>query len=306
MAVTAYQQISANKRRSIGLILVFVVFVCVVGYFFGEYYGTGGYTGLYIAALISFFMTLTSIFAGDKLALASSGAQEIQKEDNPYVWRLVENVAMTAGLPMPRVYIIPDNGMNAFATGRNPEHASIALTAGIIDALENEELEAVIAHELSHIKNYDTRLLMIVVVLVGIISLLSNWVLRSQLWGGDRRRNNNNRGGGQLELILALVGIVFIILSPIIAELIKLAISRKREYLADASAVLLTRYAQGLASALEKIAAQEDHGRLQRANQATAHLFFVNPFGGTRKWLTNVFSTHPPIEDRIARLRQMS
>lgn len=300
--MTVYQQISANKRRSVLLVCVFIAFVLAMGYFMGEYAGYNGYAGLVYAATLSLFMTTFSYFGGDKVALLTAGAHQIQKEDNPYVWNLVENLCITAGLPMPKVYIIQDNVMNAFATGRNPKHASIALTTGIIDALENEELEGVIGHELSHIQNYDTRLMMMIVVLVGVVTLLGDWMWRMNFFG----KNDRERKAPQIELIFTIAALAFIILSPIIAELIKLAISRKREYLADSSAVLLTRYAEGLASALEKIGSQT-HGKMQRANTATAHLFLVNPFGATsRKRFRNLFSTHPPIEDRIAALRKMN
>lgn len=281
---------------------VFIALVLAIGFYVGEYYGTGGYGGIAYAGIVAVGMSLFSYFGGDKVALLSSGAQEIRKEDNPYVWRLVENLAITAGLPMPRVYIIPDGGMNAFATGRDPQHASIALTAGIINNLENEELEGVIAHELSHVKNFDTRIMMIVVVLVGVIALLADFMWRVRLFGGGGRRDS--REGGQIQLIFMIVGAVLLILSPIIAELIKLAISRRREYLADASAVLMTRYAEGLARALEKIGAQGG-GKLARANSATAHLFLTNPFGQDGV-VAKLFSTHPPIQDRIAALRRMS
>lgn len=252
-----------------------------------------------LAGLISIVMSLISYFAGDKIALSSSGAKEIKSEDNPYVFRIVENIAITAGLPTPRVYIIQDPSMNAFATGRKPELASIAFTTGIIEGLENEELEAVAAHEMSHIKNYDTRVMMIVAVLVGSITLLGN-----MMWHGrflSHRKSSNNKAG-QVELVLMIVAIVFIILSPIIAQLIQLAVSRKREYLADASAVLLTRYSEALATALEKIDAQG--APLQRANGATAHLYFSNPFGKKGSF-RNLWSTHPPAKERIRLLREM-
>jgi heat shock protein HtpX len=298
--MTAYQQIGRNKRRTAFLMAIFFAFLFVVGFFAGEYYGVGGVGGLFYAGVLSIVMALFSYFAGDKVSLAVAGAHQIETvEENPYVWRLVENLAITAGLPMPKVYLIEDAAMNAFATGRDPKHASVALTTGLVEGLEDEELEGVIAHELSHIGNYDTRLMMVVVVLVGAISLLADFTLRMHWFGGRRER----RGGGQLELILMVVGLVLIVLSPIIAELIKLAISRKREYLADASAVLLTRYADGLASALEKIAGQ-GNVELTRANHATAHLYLVNPFSASKTY-SRLFSTHPPIEERIAALRNM-
>jgi heat shock protein HtpX len=254
-----------------------------------------------MGAIISLFMSLFGYFGGSSMALVSSGAKQISKEDSTYVWNMVENLCIAVGMPMPKIYIINDPVMNAFATGRDPKHASIALTTGIINGLENEELEGVIAHELSHVRNYDTRLMTVVVVLVGVIALFGDWFFRARLFGmGDRR--GNNRESGQIQLILMLVGIVFVVLSPIIAQLIKLAISRRREYLADASAVLMTRYADGLAGALQKIGAQS--GKLQHANHATAHLYFSNPFGKQNR--SNLWSTHPPIQDRIAALRKMS
>ncbi|MFH1425819.1 MAG: M48 family metalloprotease [Candidatus Kerfeldbacteria bacterium] len=300
--MTVYQQIASNKRRTVFLMVLFFVLVFAVGFFVGEYWGPGGYSGLFFAGIFSIVMGLVSFFGGDKLSLATAGAKELTNKDQfPYVWRMVENLTITAGLPMPKVYIIDDPAMNAFATGRDPEKASIALTTGLIGGLENEELEGVIAHELSHVKNYDTRLMMIVVVLVGVLTLLADWMFRATIFGGGRRGGRKG-GGAQIELIFAIVGVALIILSPIIAEVIKLAISRKREFLADASAVLLTRYADGLAGALKKISGQDM--QLRRANHATAHLFIANPFKST-KMFSKMFSTHPPVEERIAKLQQM-
>jgi len=291
-----YQQIDSNKRKTVVLITLFIIFILLLGWIFGVLTDSG-YSGLIIAIIVSFFMTFFSYFAGDKVALATAGAKEIKKEDNPYVYRMIENLCITAGLPHPKVYIIDDYNINAFATGRDPQHASVAVTKGAIEKLENEELEGVLAHELSHIKNYDIRVMMIVIVLVGIIVLLSDWLMRSFIF---RDRENNKAAG-----VLLIVGIVLAILSPLIAQLIQLAISRKREYLADADGSLLTRYPQGLANALEKISLQNVQP-LKRANNATAHLYIANPFGQTKKFLTRIFSTHPPIEDRISKLRQMA
>jgi len=299
-----YNQIDSNKRKTLLLIAIFITFIIAIGYFVGVYLGYG--SGYLIGALIlSLVMSLTSYYKGDKIALASTGAKAVVKKDNPYVYRMVENLCITAGVPTPKVYIIDSPAMNAFATGRDPEHASIALTTGIISALENEELEGVIAHELSHIKNYDIRLMTIVVVLVGTIALLSNWFFRARLFGigGGNRRSSGSSGGGKFGAIIMVVGIVLLILSPIVAEIIKLAISRKREYLADASGSLLTRYPEGLASALEKIS--KSNKPLKTASAATSHLFISNPLkktGGMNK----LFSTHPPIIDRINKLRMMT
>ena len=258
-----------------------------------------GYGMMGLAVVISFFMTLVSYFKGDKIALKSTGAKEIQKKDHPYVYRMIENLCITAGTPVPKVHIIDSPALNAFATGRDPKHASIALTTGIINTLENEELEGVIAHELSHIKNYDIRVMTIVVVLVGTIALISDMFFRMRFFGVGNRRSSNDSGksGG----IIMIIGIVLLILSPIIAELIKLAVSRKREYLADASGALLTRYPEGLASALEKISTSSE--TLPHASAATAHLFISSPF--KKKSISGLFSTHPPIEERVKQLRSM-
>ena len=282
--------------------MIFIIFIIGLGWVFQQMYPEYGYTPLIIAVIISIMMSIISYFSGDKVALASSGAKgPIKKSDNPYVYRMVENLCITAGLPMPKIYIIPDKAMNAFATGRDPKHASIALTQGIIDGLENEELEGVIAHELSHIKNYDIRMMMIVVVLVGVIALLADWMIRIRWFGGGRKSRNSSKMQG----FFILIGIILAILSPLIAQLIKLAISRKREFLADASGSLMTRYPEGLARALEKISINAKP--LDRASNATAHLFIANPFGTRAKTgIKKLFSTHPPVEERIAKLRAMA
>lgn len=290
-----YSQITSNKRQSVALITIFIVILLVLGYVFGIVSGIGDLAGLFLATILSFIITMVSYFKGDKIALASSGAKAIGKEENPYVYRMIENLCITSGLPVPKVYIINDPAINAFATGRNPETASVAVTTGAIEQLTNEELEGVLAHEMSHIQNYDIRFMMLVAVLVGSIAILSNILLRS---GHLRGRS---REGGNVLAVFMLVGIVLAILSPLVAELIKLAISRRREYLADASGTLLTRYPEALAKALEKIGAQ--NMPMQNASKATAHLFFANPFSG--KKLANLFSTHPPIQDRINKLRNV-
>ena len=292
----------ANKRKTVLLILLTILILGGLGYAFGYYYESGPY-GLVFALVIALLMSLGSYYTGDKVALAVSGARAIKKEDSPYVYRMVENLCITAGLPMPKIYIIEDNAMNAFATGRDPQHSSIALTTGIIQGLENEELEGVIAHELSHIQNYDIRVMMIVATLVGVIVLLGDFMLRFQLFGGKRR--SSSEGGSQAQMILFIAALVFMILAPLIGQLIKLAISRKREFLADASGSMLTRYPQGLASALRKIGAQ--NRPMDHASNATAHLFFSSPFGSGRgkKFLARMFSTHPPIEERIKALDDM-
>lgn len=295
--MTTYGYITSNKRRSVLLIIVFTIIVIALGWLFGALleYGTGG---IIVAAFLAVIMSLTSFYSGDKIALWTAGAVPITQEQNPYVYRIVENLAITAGLAMPRVYLIPDTALNAFATGRDPQHASVAFTTGIVEALTNEELEAVAGHELSHIKNFDTRLMMIVAVLVGTMAMLSHFFLRANLFGGRRRSDNNQAGP-----ILLIIGLVLAILSPLIAQLIKLAIARRRELLADADSALLTRYPEALAQALRKIGAT--NRPLARANPATAHLFLTNPFGSTGGW-ARLFSTHPPIEERIKALEQMA
>jgi heat shock protein HtpX len=299
-----YKQIDANKRRTIFLIIGFVVFNLLVGWAFAEF-TEAGYISLAIAIIISIVMALVSYYQGDKIALLAAGAKPIKKQDNPYVYRMVENLCITAGLPLPKIYIIDDPAINAFATGRNPQHASIAITTGAIQKLENEELEGVIAHELSHIKNYDILVMTIVIVLVGMVALLGDWFFRIQLWGGGSRRRSDSRSGNQIQSILLIMGLIFLIISPIIAKLIQLAISRKREYLADASAALLTRYPAGLANALEKIK-QVNLQPMRHANNATAHLYISSPFGKKKQLFSKLFSTHPPIDDRIKALRAMA
>lgn len=300
--MTTYQQISANKRRSFFLIILFILFILFLGWIFSSalQYGPDAFV---FAVVIALMMSLVSYFSGDRIALWTAGALPVEKKDNPYVYRLVENLCITAGIPLPKIYIIPDPALNAFATGRKPDTASIALTTGIIDALKNEELEGVIAHELSHIKNYDIRLMTIVIVCVGVVALFSDFFLRFSFFHGGRGRNSRSSQAG---MVFMLIGIILAILSPLIAKLIQLAVSRKREFLADASAALLTRYPEGLAKALEKIS--KNPQVLQHANSATAHLYINNPFQNSskKKFFTKYFSTHPPIEKRIQALRSMA
>ncbi|MBI2552268.1 M48 family metallopeptidase [Candidatus Uhrbacteria bacterium] len=295
-----YSQITSNKRKTWLLIIIFLAVVLGIGYLYDYLYGYGS-GGLIFAAVIALVMALTGYYSGDKLALAVSGAKPVTREQNAYLWRLVENLCISQGLPMPRLHIIQDSAINAFATGRDPKHASVAVTTGALEKLENEELEGVLAHELSHVKNYDIRVMTIVIVLVGIVALVSDWMLRMHVFGLGGHRGGRDRGVHPLFLV---VGIILMVLAPLIAQLIKLAVSRRREYLADASGALMTRYPEGLARALQKIGAQKQP--MLRANEATAHLYIANPFGSTRKWLTQAFSTHPPIEERVKILRQMA
>jgi heat shock protein HtpX len=295
-----YSQIAANKRNSFILVSLFILILVGLGAVIGKL--TNNFEGwIFGAVIVSLIMTLFSYFAGDKVALAASGAKEIKKEDNKYLWNVVENLSITSGMPMPKVYIIPDNSINAFATGRNPQKSSIAITVGALSRLGKPELEGVIAHELSHVKNYDIRLMMLVIILVGSIALMSDWFLRMQFFRG---RNSRDREEGNIGALLFVVGIVLAILSPVIAQLIQLAVSRQREFLADASGAMLTRYPEGLAMALEKIAAEGT--AMKSANNATAHLYISDPFGKKKiSWLHKLFMTHPPLEERIARLRSM-
>jgi heat shock protein HtpX len=291
-----YSQITSNKRRSGVLIVIFIAFVAGLGYLIDQYYDAGG-SIMVIALLYAGITAIVSYYAGDKVALMSAGARQINKDDAPELYRTVENLCIADGIPTPKIYVIDDPAPNAFATGRKPELASIAFTTGLLERLDKTELEGVAAHELSHVKNYDTRLMAVVVVLVGVVAVITNIFLRVSFWGGGRRRSDREGSGAIL-----LLGIIGLILAPILAQLIQLAISRRREYLADASGALLTRYPEGLAKALEKIAVYEQP--MQRASTATAHLFFNSPFGSGHR-LANLFSTHPPIQERIKALRQM-
>lgn len=287
-----YSEIAANKRKTVLLMFAFIVLIGLLSYFAGIYFGD--YT-ITIGALIgSLIYALVSYFASAKAALAFNGAKEIQKSDDPRLWRTVENLAITNGMPMPKVYIMQDPGLNAFATGRDPKHASVAITTGLLNSLDDSELQGVVAHELGHIKNYDIRVSMIVFGLVAVVSVMADIFLRVSFFGG---RDNENKAGG----VMAVLGIVAMILAPIVAALIQSAVSRKREYLADATGALTTRYPEGLARALEKI--RDGGPAMKRQNTSTAHLFIANPLKG--KSLASAFSTHPPINDRITTLRNM-
>ena len=287
---TLYTQQSKNVNKTWILMSVFFIIIIAIGFFFSQYYGNPNI--LYFFVIFSIGMNIVSYWYSDKIALRLNKAREIKKEDNPELWNIVENFSITAGLPMPRLCIIDDPAPNAFATGRNKEHAVVAVTTGLMQILNKTEIEGVIAHELSHIGNRDILLSTVVVVLVGFISIIANMFMRSMFFG--RGRSKDSEGGGAL----MIVGIILSILAPIFATLTQLAISRKREFLADASGALLTRYPEGLASALEKISKYEQP--MLSANQATAHLFISNPFG--KKKISTLFSTHPPVEERIKAL----
>ncbi len=302
--MTLYTQASSNVRKTWALLTGFFVLVIALGWFFSYAYRSPNI--LVFAVMLSIGMSVTSYWFSDKIVLATAGAKAIEKKDNPGLYRIVENLTIAAGLPMPKLYIIPTPAPNAFATGRNKEHAVVAVTQGLLEILDKQELEGVLAHELSHIGNKDMLVSTVVVVLVGVISLLADWFIRMSFFGG--RRDDRDSGGN----IMFFLGIVGAILAPIAATLIQLAISRKREFLADASGALLTRYPEGLASALKKIATNPYP--MPHASSATAHLYIANPFkadrgtGDSKKipWIARLFMTHPPIEERIKILREMS
>lgn len=286
-----YSQIADNKRKTIFIMFFFLLVVAALSWLIGTMYNNPGLT--YTALVVGSLYALISYFAGSRLSLAVNGAKEIQKSDSPQLWNLVENLAITNGMPMPRVFVIDDPAPNAFATGRDPHHSAVCVTTGLVEIMDKNELQGVLAHEMGHVKNYDIRVAMIAFALGAIISIIADFILR-MTWFSNRDRENNNQ-------VLFIAGIVAAILAPLVATLIQLAISRKREYLADATGALTTRYPEGLASALEKI---RDHGStLKRQNTATAHFFFANPLKGQS--LSHLFSTHPPIEERIKRLKDM-
>ncbi|MEN6373019.1 MAG: zinc metalloprotease HtpX [Armatimonadota bacterium] len=295
-----YDQISSNKIKSWGLIFVFMLIILAVGFVFSQY--TRSPWIMPVAVIIAIAMTFSSYYYSDRIVLAMSQARPAEKPEYAHLINSVEGLALAAGLSVPKVYVIDDTAPNAFATGRDPEHGVICVTTGLAQKMNRVELEGVIAHEMSHIKNYDIRFATLVAVMVGIVALLSDWMLRSTYWGGrSRRRSSDDNNGAQLIwLILALVAAI---LAPLIAALMQAALSRQREFLADASGALLTRYPEGLASALEKIAA--DPEPLEAANKATAHLYIYNPLKDIGGTINNLFDTHPPVEERIRRLRTM-
>jgi heat shock protein HtpX len=294
---TLYTQQASNTRRTWLLMAVFLAIVVALGYLISFYYNNQAI--LYIAIVFSLAMNFASYWWSDKIVLSLAGARPADHDSNTELYHLVENLSITAGLPMPKLYIIEDSAPNAFATGRNKKHAVVAVTTGLLGLLNKNELEGVIAHELSHIGNRDILLSSVIVVLVGLIAILSDMFIRSRfIFGGG---DDDSKAGG----IMAIVGIVFIVLSPIIATIIQLAVSRQREYLADSSGALLTRYPEGLASALEKIGGYNQP--MAKASNAMAHMYISNPFGAkAAKGVSKLFMTHPPIEERVAKLRQLS
>jgi len=301
---TLYTLADSNIRKTWLYLAGFLVFIIGIGWLISYFLRTS--VILWIAVILSILMSFFSYWYSDKIVLAISRAKPIRKEDAPELYRLVENLCITAGLPLLKIYIINDSSPNAFATGRDPQHAVIAVTKGLIEKLERVELEGVIAHELAHIGNRDILLSTIVVVLVGIVVLMTDFFFRIAFWGGGRGGGRRDKDrGGQAQIVMIGIALVLAILAPLAAQMIKLAISRKREFLADASGALLTRYPEGLARALEKIS--QDPRPLRVASDATAHLYIVSPFKGkqAKSWLVRLFSTHPPVEERIKALRGM-
>jgi heat shock protein HtpX len=296
-----YSAITANRWRTALLICMFTVLIAALGFAFGELYSAdAGLIAIPVALLVAALMSLGAYYGGDQLVLGISGAHEVSEAEEPELHHIVEALAVGAGLPTPRIYVINDPSPNAFATGRDPRHSSIAVTAGLLQKLDRTELEGVIAHELSHVRNRDTRVLLIAAVLLGMAALISDLMIRGMFWGGGRRSSRDRDPAGVVMLVIA---ILLAILAPILAQLIRLAVSRQREYLADASGALLTRYPEGLASALRKIS--DDREPLKTANRATSPLYIVNPLHVASRRLDNLFDTHPPIADRIRRLEAM-
>jgi len=301
-----YEQVASNKRKTILLVVGAVLLLGAVGYGLGYLYADAGLPGLVVAVAIAGLMSVGSYRYGDRLVLASARAKAVSPQEEPRLHNIVEGLSIAAGIPKPAVYVIPEGAPNAFATGRDPAHSSVAVTRGLLDMMDRVELEGVIGHELAHIQDRDMLLGTVVATLVGAVVLLSEFFMRVFWWGGFRGRRGSDSGGGAASGILFLVGIVMLILAPIIGQVIKLAVSRNREYLADAQGAMLTRYPPGLGGALRKIAATSS--AMHSANNATAHLWLSQPsrFQGERMGsLEKLFSTHPPIEERIRRLEEM-
>lgn len=299
--MTLFEQVRDNKHKSYLLMGFFIIVLGVLGALIGLLWGNT-YVGVGFAVVISLLYALFSYYGGDQLILTMTGARPATKQEFPYLVNTVEGLAIAAGVPAPKPYVIDDSALNAFSTGRDPKHASITVTTGLLKTMDRQELEGVVAHEMSHIQNYDIRMMMLAAVLVGLVTLLSDFIFRS-VWYGNRGRDRG-RGGGQLQIILFFLALVFAFVAPFVGQLIRLAVSRQREYLADASAVVLTRYPQGLIGALEKIRKDPDP-LVDNANKATAHLFISTPFRDDTGIIARFFSTHPPIGDRIKRLREM-
>ena len=305
---TFHTLIARNKRNSVFLMAGFFVFFVAMGLLIGAVWGGGDMTFSVIvaavAAGVAFIMMLFSYYGGASAVLGIARAKEIVKSDDPQLFTVVEELAIAAGTPMPKVYLIDEDAPNAFATGRNPERASVAITRGLMEKLDRDELQGVMAHELSHVRNYDIRMAMLMAVMVGAMVLLCDVFLRSMWWGGGRRRRGSREGGGALQIILLVVGLLLAILAPLLARMIQMAMSRQREYLADASAVELTRNPEGLAGALAKISG--DPEVLEVANRATAHMYIVHPIKQFEKRASGMFDSHPPTRERVARLMSLA
>lgn len=308
-----YERIASNKRRTTFIIILFVIFIAALGYAIGYYvdyrYGVSqGYSILLMvfALIIAIIISFGSYFYSDRIVLGLTGAEPLSREENPRVYYMVEGLSIAAGVPMPKVYVIEEQGLNAFATGRNPSKGVVVLTRGIINSLDDEELKGVIAHELSHIKNYDILLGTVIVILAGMVTIISNIMFRSFIFGGRGRSSSSSKssGGGIFSLIFLIIGAILILLSPLIAMYVRFAVSRQREYLADSNGALITRYPAGLANALKKISM---YSEVRTANNATEHIFIASPFGKhTKVAFSGLFNSHPPIEERIKRLQEMS
>ena len=312
MMINIYEAIEANKRKSATIVILFAAFIAVAVYFISQAagiylgYEPGGLGFAGIALIIAGLMSFGGYYYSDKIVLKISGARPADRKRDFIFYTVVENLSIASGLPKPKLYVIDDSAPNAFATGRDPKHAVVCATTGLLSKLNRTELEGVLAHELSHVRNYDIRLMSVVAVLVGMVALLGDFFLRMSFYG---RRRDSSRKTGQLGVVILVLGILFAILSPIIAKLIQLAISRRREFLADASAIFITRQPQGLISALQKIS--KDTEPLEVANKATAHLYIINPFKGKKSnpaigWFAGLFNTHPPISERIKTLKNMA
>lgn len=306
-----YEHIAKNRAKTILIIIGFVFFLSLIGYFVGMYfdyrYGMGtaySVALMVIALIIALFASFGSYYFSDRIVLSMTGARPVSREDDPRLYYMVEGLSIAAGLPMPAIYIIYDQGMNAFATGRNPKKGVIVFTRGLLESLNDEELKGVISHELAHIKNYDILLGTIIVVLVGMVSIIANIMTRLLFFGGRGRRSTKGSGGGIIMIVVMVIGVLFIIVSPVVAMIIRMAISRNREYLADSTGVLISRYPPGLASALRKISSNSE---VKTASSATAHLFISNPLGEkSRVMFKSLFNSHPPVKERIERLNEMS
>lgn len=300
--LNVYESVAANKRRTWLIMAVFILFIAGAAWVLGEALGYGpSFVG--IALIFSGMMSFASYWFSDKIILTISRAKPANRKQHFHFYTVAENLSLAAQIPKPKLYVIEDTAMNAFATGRDPDHAVVCATTGLLERLNRTELEGVVAHELSHIRNYDIRLMSIVTILVGMVTLLADWFMRASFYGRGRR----NRDGGQIRMVIAVAGIILALLSPLIAQLIKLALSRRRELLADASAVMVTRQPSGLINALKKLNA--DREPLEAANKATAHLYITNPLKNHHDaigWFASLFQTHPPIAQRIRALEKMS